>query len=129
MVSAGYPTTQPVAEREASGGGFSPSKFRLEIPGVRSDAVRAVSPVVVRFDAAGAPQFPNVSFTLAQTDAQPWLDSMNRGEKGGTLIYLANDGKTEVLRVSFKKMRVAGVSRSLVGVRAEVSPVIERIGR
>jgi hypothetical protein len=65
-------------------------------------------------------EFPNLKFTLAQTDAQAWLDYFdsfciqgNQGtdaEKTGALVFLAPNGKDELGRVTFENCGIFSLS-------------------
>jgi phage tail-like protein len=107
-----------------------PCNFRIEIDGLpckkinKFDGFKITQKNVV--DSIGdardyekepaSVEFPNVSFTLAQTDAQPWLDYFdsfvlqgNQGtdaEKTGALVFLAPNGRDELGRVTFGNMGI-----------------------
>jgi hypothetical protein len=79
--------------------------------------------------------FPNLKFTLAQTDAQPWLDYFdsfciqgNQGgdaEKTGALVFLAPNGKEELGRVTFENCGIFSMSDKKADVGSDEIKRIE----
>ncbi len=107
---------------------WSPANFKLEIAGLPTAKVSKVESIVFKqkttqqtadnsrdyFKEPGKIDHPNLTFTLSQTDAQPWLDYFEsfrlaggctpQLEKSGSLIYLANDGTAELFRLDLSKI-------------------------
>ena len=124
-----------------------PANFRLEIEGLECRKASKVDALTVRqaiaSDEVGdtrdyqreptAIEFPNLRITLAESDAQSWVDwhedfvvkgnNDESREKNGALVFLSPDLKTELIRISFANL---GIFRLAPAMSAGEADAIQR---
>lgn len=113
---------------------WTPANFRLDIKGLPTGKISKVDAITVKQTTVtddigdardyqrepGKLEFPNLAFTLAETDAQPWYDwfksfvvegnNDEEQEKNGQLTYLAPDLKTELGRLDLFNLGIFKVA-------------------
>ena len=111
-----------------------PSNFKLEIKGLPTGKVNKVDAITIKQTAVtddlgetrdyqrepGKLEFPNLAFTLPETDAQPWYDWFkdfvlqgNNGEeseKAGQLTYLATNQTDQLARLDLLNLGIFKIS-------------------
>src|SRR5713226_5524921 len=120
-----------------------PSNFKLEIPGLDCTRVNKIGELVVKQKVVENPvgelrdyekepahaEFGNLTVTMAESLADSWYkwfeDFVIKGncgqdqEKSGSLIYLASDMKTELLRVSLSNLGIFKLAEEHVEAGSE----------
>jgi len=120
-----------------------PSNFKLDIPGLDCTRVNKIGELVVKQKVVDNPvgelrdyekdpghlEFGNLTVTMAESLADSWYkwfeDFVIKGncgqdqEKSGSLIYLASDMKTELLRVSLSNLGIFKLAEEHVEAGSE----------
>ena len=122
------------------------ANFRLELDGLDCTKVSKIDSFTVTVETVAAPigedrqpiaesaviHFPNLAITLAESSAQTWIDwfadfvvkgnNDESKEKGGAIVFLAPDMKTELGRVTLHNVGICALRHPVLGPTAAQIP-------